>query len=74
MMFCQGQTKQTPVEIEANVREGCLHAFGRKLPLPISGRGFVRVAFTDNCTIRIFQNGSGSISVQVKQSWLEQQL
>ena len=74
MMFCQGQTKQTPVEIEASILKGCLHAFGRRLALPISGRGLVRVAFTDNSTVRIFQNGSGSISVQVKQSWLEQQL
>lgn len=66
----QGQTKQTPVEIEASVERGALHVFGFKLPLPIKGSGFVSLAYTDGKAVRVFRSSRGSISVQVKQTLL----
>lgn len=74
-VFIQGDSSNTPVEIEATVEKGALHLFGLRIPLPIKGSGKVNLVYIDNKSkiMRIF-NSQGSISVQVREDWLQNQL
>ena len=37
----QGDASKLPVQAQANIERGCLHIFGKEIPLPIKGKGWV---------------------------------
>ena len=67
----QGQTEVTPVLVKASVERGMLHAFGRDIPLPIRGSGYVNVAYLGEA-LRVLQNRTGAVTVQVREDRLQQ--
>lgn len=69
----QGQTQVTPVLVKASVERGALHAFGRDILLPIRGSGYVNVAYLSEA-LRVLQNRSGAVTVQVREDRLQQLL
>lgn len=68
----QGDNKSLPKLVKANISRGQIEAWGRKVPLPISGTGFFSVMYVDD-TIRVFSDQKkGTVSVQVKADKLRQ--
>ena len=67
----QGETDRMPVLVRAEIEGGQLCAFGKVLPLPIRGSGFVRVAYLDDC-IRVLQDRRGGVAVQMREDRLRQ--
>jgi hypothetical protein len=62
-----------PVLIRAEIEGGELRAFGRTLPLPIRGSGYVSVAYLDDC-VRVLQDRRGGVAVQMREDRLRQLL
>ena len=71
-MCMQGQTSITPVLVKATVEQGCLHAFGRDIPLPICGSGYVSVMYLDG-VLRVLQTRSWAVTVQLRKDRLQQE-
>ena len=67
----QGQTSRMPVLVKATVQEGHLHAFGRDIPLPIRGSGYVSVMYVDG-VLRVLQNRTGAVTVQLRKDRLQE--
>jgi hypothetical protein len=61
------------VLVKAAVERGCLHAFGRDIPLPIRGSGYVSIMYLDS-ELRVLQNRGGAVTVQLRKDRLEQML
>lgn len=62
-----------PVLVRAEIEGGKLRAFGRTLPLPIRGSGYVSVAYLDDC-VRVLQDRRGGVAVQMREDRLRQLL
>ena len=68
----QGDNTSLPKLVKANISGGQIEAWGRKVPLPISGTGFFSVMYVDD-TMRVFSDQKkGTVSVQVKADKLRQ--
>ncbi|CAL8463803.1 g3337 [Coccomyxa elongata] len=68
-----GETKTMPVLVKADIEGGELNAFGRSLPLPIRGSGYVSIAYLDEC-LRVLQDRRGGVAVQMREDVLQQLL
>ena len=53
------------------MEEGFLHAFGRDIPLPIWGSGYVSVMYLDG-VLRVLQNSTGAVTVQLRRDRLQE--
>lgn len=70
------QDSQTnlPKLIKANISGGQLAAWGRRIPLPISGSGFFSIMYVDDA-VRVFSDQKkGTVSVQIQADKLQQLL
>lgn len=65
----QDDSLTLPKCIDVEISEGAVHLRGRKIPLPIRGKGEFTIAYLDD-VVRVFKSPSGSVSLQVKASWL----
>jgi len=62
----QDSNANLPKLVKANISGGQITAWGRKIPLPISGTGFFSVMYVDD-TIRVFSDQKkGTVSVQMQ--------
>ena len=62
-----------PVLVKATIEGGELCAFGKSLPLPIRGAGYVSIAYLDDC-LRVLQDRRGGVAVQLREDILQQLL
>lgn len=62
-----------PVLVKATIEGGELCAFGKSLPLPIRGAGYVSIAYLDDC-LRVLQDRRGGVAVQLREDVLQQML
>jgi hypothetical protein len=69
----QGDTSSTPVEVQTSVTGATLHAFNKKLPLPIRGKGTFTIMYTDD-SLRLLRGAGGSLVVQVRLGVLQKLL
>jgi hypothetical protein len=66
----QDDSRALPKAVDVSVTGGALHAWGRRLPLPIRGKGTFTIAYLDD-KVRLFRGGK-SLSLQIRQDALEQ--
>ncbi len=71
MHAAQGEAKTMPLLVKASIERGELSAFGRSLPLPIRGSGYVSIAYLDDC-LRVLQDRRGGVAVQLREDVLQQ--
>lgn len=68
----QDSNTNLPKVVKANISGGQITAWGRKIPLPISGTGFFSVMYVDD-NIRVFSDRKkGTVSVQMQADKLRQ--
>ncbi len=68
----QDSNTNLPKLVKANISGGQIIAWGRKIPLPISGTGFFSVMYVDD-NIRVFSDQKkGTVSVQMQADKLRQ--
>lgn len=68
----QDSETNLPKLIKANISSGEMVAWGRRIPLPISGSAFVSIMYVDD-TVRVLSNRkTGTVSVQVQADRLRQ--
>ena len=61
-----------PKLVKANISGGQITAWGRTIPLPISGSGFFSIMYVDD-TVRVFSDqNKGTVSVQIQADKLQQ--
>ena len=68
----QDSATNLPKLVKANVKGGQIVAWGRSIPLPISGTGFFSIMYVDDA-VRVFSDQKkGTVSVQVRADRLRQ--
>ncbi|KAL3134719.1 hypothetical protein ABBQ32_007722 [Trebouxia sp. C0010 RCD-2024] len=68
----QDTATNLPKLVKANISGGHVVAWGRRIPLPISGTGFFSVMYVDD-TVRVFSDQKkGTVSVQIRADKLRQ--
>ena len=70
----QDSDTNLPKLVKANVSGGEIVAWGKRLPLPISGTGFFSIMYVDD-TVRVFcDQKKGTVSVQIQADRLRQMI
>lgn len=68
----QDNETNLPKLVKASISGGEIVAWGKRIPLPISGTGFFSVMFVDD-TVRVFSDQKkGTVSVQIQADRLRQ--
>ena len=68
----QDEETNLPKLIKANISGGELVAWGKRIPVPISGTGFFSIMYVDD-TVRVFSDQKkGTVSVQIQADRLRQ--
>jgi hypothetical protein len=62
-------SKALPKEVDVEITGGEINAWGKRIPLPISGAGKFYIEYVDD-TIRVFRSTNGSLSVQIREDKL----
>lgn len=61
-----------PKLVKANISGGEIIAWGKRIPVPISGTGFFSIMYVDD-TLRVFSDQKkGTVSVQIQSDKLQQ--
>ncbi len=58
-----------PKEVDVTITGGEINAWGKRIPLPISGRGKFFIEYLDD-TIRVFRSTNGGLTVQMREDKL----
>ena len=68
----QDEDTNLPKLVKANISGGEIIAWGKRIPVPISGTGFFSIMYVDD-TLRVFSDQKkGTVSVQIQSDKLQQ--
>ena len=68
---CPGDSSTVlPKEIDVEITGGEIDAWGRKIKVPIKGKGKFFIEYVDE-SIRVFRSTGGGLSMQIREDKLE---